>query len=327
MKPLLSLCIPTCNRADYLQRSLDSIVCQKRFDEIEVIISDNDSNDNTRILCEEYSQKYSNIKYYRNSSNIGSGNIPMALMLANGEARKVSNDSIIYKRNAIDKILQLIEYYYQSRDLIYLLNRVPKMGLKECDKLIHCTSVDEMLKIISYNITWIASMLVWEEYCDKDCDSMKLYISEEKSQLAQIPYLIDILQHNSNIHIYSETIMSVQHINRKNISYGLYQVFYSNYLNYMERYREAGLIAPETFEYLKRDLILGFFPQWIVTLRHNAKGDYIIKAENLGELIKRSCSDEKYYVLLCIKIAKYELLECILSIYSRIEDLTKMNGR
>jgi len=48
---LLSICIPAFNRDDYLKNTLDSIVNQAKFPaSCEVIISDNNSTDNTRVL-------------------------------------------------------------------------------------------------------------------------------------------------------------------------------------------------------------------------------------------------------------------------------------
>lgn len=42
-KPLLSICIPTYNRAEYLEKSLESIIRQSEFhsDDVDVVISDN----------------------------------------------------------------------------------------------------------------------------------------------------------------------------------------------------------------------------------------------------------------------------------------------
>jgi abequosyltransferase len=70
--PLISICIPTYNRKKYLKQCLDSIVNQDCFTEnqIEIIISDNDSNDNTEKLVKEYQINYKNIKYFINDNNI-----------------------------------------------------------------------------------------------------------------------------------------------------------------------------------------------------------------------------------------------------------------
>ena len=71
--PLLSICIPTYNRRQYLQECLDSIITQDEFNiqEIEIVISDNASTDDTTILVQEYTGKYPNIIYHRNTENIG----------------------------------------------------------------------------------------------------------------------------------------------------------------------------------------------------------------------------------------------------------------
>lgn len=72
---LLSICIPTYNRADCLKVCLDSIVgqfsSQEIADNVEIVISDNASLDNTKDIVNSFRQKYSNIKYFRNETNIG----------------------------------------------------------------------------------------------------------------------------------------------------------------------------------------------------------------------------------------------------------------
>lgn len=71
--PLLSICIPTYNREKYLKECLDSIITQEWFneDDIEIVISDNASKDNTTELIKEYQNKFSNIRYCRNKENLG----------------------------------------------------------------------------------------------------------------------------------------------------------------------------------------------------------------------------------------------------------------
>ena len=71
--PLLSICIPTYNREKYLQECLDSIIGQEGFStqDIEIVISDNASQDGTMSLVESYKAKYPNIQYFRNAENIG----------------------------------------------------------------------------------------------------------------------------------------------------------------------------------------------------------------------------------------------------------------
>ncbi len=75
MKPLVAICIPTYNRADCLRQCLDSITVQFKnkeiSDQMEVIISDNASSDNTGEVIKEFQATFKNIKYFRNETNLG----------------------------------------------------------------------------------------------------------------------------------------------------------------------------------------------------------------------------------------------------------------
>ena len=59
----LSICIPTFNRAEYLPVMLDSIFKQGIFDGVEVLVSDNNSYDDTARIVKEYKARYKNLVY------------------------------------------------------------------------------------------------------------------------------------------------------------------------------------------------------------------------------------------------------------------------
>ncbi len=73
--PLLSICIPTYNRAGYIRDCLDSIISQFTDPEmqkrVEIVISDNASSDNTTEVVKEYQAKYPTILYSRSETNLG----------------------------------------------------------------------------------------------------------------------------------------------------------------------------------------------------------------------------------------------------------------
>ena len=68
--PKVSVCIPTYNSEKYLREAIQSVLNQT-YTDYELIISDNDSNDNTSEIIQSF--KDSRIKYYRNQENIGIG--------------------------------------------------------------------------------------------------------------------------------------------------------------------------------------------------------------------------------------------------------------
>lgn len=75
-RPILSICIPTYNRAHYLAECLESLKNQLTGNDIlcghvEIVVSDNYSTDNTAEVVKKYENSFSNFKYFVNKSNLG----------------------------------------------------------------------------------------------------------------------------------------------------------------------------------------------------------------------------------------------------------------
>ncbi len=72
--PILSICIPTFNRAQELSECVGSIInqlAQIPAGQVEIVISDNASDDATEQAGRELAQKFPYIRYFRNAENIG----------------------------------------------------------------------------------------------------------------------------------------------------------------------------------------------------------------------------------------------------------------
>ena len=63
MQPLISVYIPTCNRRYLLERAVQSVVTQT-YPNVEIIISDDQSDDDTQDFCKGLVEKYNNIIYF-----------------------------------------------------------------------------------------------------------------------------------------------------------------------------------------------------------------------------------------------------------------------
>ncbi len=82
--PLVTIGIPTYNRAHLIAQTLQSAVDQD-YPNLEIIVSDNASIDQTSEICESFCTRYKNVKYIRQPSNQGgTENFNLLLKMATG---------------------------------------------------------------------------------------------------------------------------------------------------------------------------------------------------------------------------------------------------
>ena len=110
--PLVSILIPTYNRAEYFEQALISALNQSYLN-IEIIVGDNSDNDDTKKICERYIERYENIKYIKNTENLGmNGNIENLYEQATGRYINYLLDDDLFERN---KIETMMNYFIKDR--------------------------------------------------------------------------------------------------------------------------------------------------------------------------------------------------------------------
>jgi len=131
MNNLVSIAMSTYNGEAFLQEQLESILNQT-YTNLEIIISDDCSTDNTVEIIQEYKNKDKRITFHQNEKNIGFvKNFEKAISLCNGEFIALSDQDDIWKRNKIEIYLNEI----QKNVLIYsnaiLIDKYSKENGKE----------------------------------------------------------------------------------------------------------------------------------------------------------------------------------------------------
>lgn len=82
--PRVSIGMPIYNGENYLEETLDSLLCQT-YTDFELIISDNASTDRTEAICRTYAAKDGRIRYVRQPQNMGAAaNYNIVFELARG---------------------------------------------------------------------------------------------------------------------------------------------------------------------------------------------------------------------------------------------------
>lgn len=311
-QPLLSICIPTYNRSGYLNKTIESIVRSDGFNErdVEVIVSDNASTDGTERAVSEWTARYSNIKYYKNAENIKDRNFPIALGRASGQFRKLHNDTLIFNQGALQTMLSLLREHAAAKPVLFFLNQ--RSGV------FHATSIEEFLKKISFQITWIGGFGVWEDSCEgiSDC-----FTGCDES-LWQVPFLLNTCAGKDDFVAAGFPFFTQQTVSKKDISYGLYQVFYVNYLGFIKQQLEKGFISKECYDDLEKDLLFNFFPYWLYQFEIQNKQLVYSDKEDLLALVLSAYKDKEYYKEF---LGKYNLLKLKEKIKRLVKPILRKN--
>lgn len=109
-KPRVSVIVCTYNRASFIPQAIDSIIGQS-YTNLEIIIIDDASDDNTEEIINRYINNHSNIYYYRNENNLGIANSRnKAISLAKGEyIAPLDSDDFWMDRDKLKKQVEFLD--------------------------------------------------------------------------------------------------------------------------------------------------------------------------------------------------------------------------
>ena len=113
--PLVSVVIPTYNNTEVLKQALESVLNQT-YENIEIIIGDDSTNEETKNFIKPYLKKYSNIKYFYHGGPLGGRGVKNTIFILNKAAGKFINllyhDDIIYP----EKISKMMKVFVEDLD-------------------------------------------------------------------------------------------------------------------------------------------------------------------------------------------------------------------
>lgn len=102
MNPLVSIITPSYNQGKYIRRTIESVINQD-YENLEYIVIDGESTDNTLSILEEYNDK---LIYISEKDKGQSHAINKGFKLAKGEIVAWLNSDDIYESNCISKIVK-----------------------------------------------------------------------------------------------------------------------------------------------------------------------------------------------------------------------------
>jgi len=175
--PLVSVIIPTRNRAYILRSAIQSILWQT-YKNLEIIIVDDNSTDSTRNVVENIAKDNHNIKYIRNDIHRGlpaSRNI--GLSYAKGNLIFFSEDDLILMPNTIEILVKT----YSTLSKKYKVGAVaPRLILVSSTK--YYFPLHECAKIIGY-----FNMLTGDHCANYDEETSHILLSEHPPATSLMP--------------------------------------------------------------------------------------------------------------------------------------------
>ena len=305
---LLSICIPTYNRAEYLNETLRSIVVQDRFNksfDVEIVISDNCSSDNTSEIANKYVKMYPDkIRYFRNEVNIFDANFEKVLSYGKGEFLKLNNDTLVHKENTLDIIIETVKSNIEAMKILFFSN-----GTIQDIATVQVDDLDSFIKLVSYNFTWIGCFGIWKV----DFDLIKDFNRKAKLRLVQVDILLRLISAKKHVLINNTCIFDSVNPKTKG-GYNLFKVFVNNYLSLLRICVKNKQIKKSTYDEERLKLLNEFILIWNKRIISEKKYSFKITGSNYYLI--------KYYSLIDVlifnfKIAKYRVNRLIKKILKR----------
>lgn len=208
----LSVAIPIYNGARYIRESLDSIIYQLDSidEEIEILISDNASTDQTPEIIKEYKEKYPGIlSYFRNDQNIsGEKNTDLAVRRSKGEYVWLFTDDDVLIFPVLKKVLNVLNAY---SDLSWIFVNYARYNHDLSSKIstvidipedCYCENGEDFFKISRFANTALSSNIVRKRDWENTYESIK----NITAQHIQTVLPIYILKYNKSYIISSQLI-------------------------------------------------------------------------------------------------------------------------
>lgn len=249
-QPVLSICIPTFNRSGYLYFTLKSIVEQdffKNTNDIEIVISDNCSEDFTEKIAKIFADKFPDkIIYNKNETNIGDLNFEKVLSLAHGEVLKLHNDNFLFLDGALENIADEIKKHRSDKPMFFFSNGNSRVGESKL-----CSDLNEFVEAASYLTTWIAAFSIWKQDFDKFDDFAK----NIETYLTQTDVVLRFCASGKKMLVFDNPIFEGQGVLKKG-GYNISKIFGRNYLSLLKPYLLTGKLDKKSYEKEKKVLLL-----------------------------------------------------------------------
>ena len=239
----LSICIPTYQRIEITRNTIASIYADLNgvdLEEFEVIVSDNDKQESSRVFEQEFS--YKNFHYYRTNCE-GFLNSFHVLGYGKGLFLKLHNNYTMLKKGTLRYLIECVKSNQQKCPEIFYTNSL--LGAKA---KLEYDSFDEYMSNLSYFSSWSTGFGIWKS----DYDEVKNEIQINR-MFPQTSLFLTCSDKKTFV-LDDQQLFNDQKVPKKG-GYNPYKVFGIEYLDLLNEMVLAGKMSNVTFEKIRRDLL------------------------------------------------------------------------
>lgn len=274
---LLTIVIPTYNRANLLVKCINSIYTQiENLTDIDFIILDNCSTDNTKKIVSEYI-KDKNIIYIKNEKNIGPDlNFLKALQISNSKYIHIISDDDYMMKNSFNYEYSFLKnntdldlaytnlIHFNDKNLDNYYNK-----LFNLEKSIVLTSKSEFMNYVKNDITFLSGIIFNKLNFLKIKDPEKY---NNTNWLQSYVAFDTMCSTNVKLGLISTPIIAV-HDSLEPVTYNYYSVFGKNQkLLYKHAYQNCGF---------KKKVLIKLYKSRLKQFSRKLASDRIDKKKNL----------------------------------------------
>jgi abequosyltransferase len=273
-RPLLTVAIPTFNRAGYLQQNLDQLRAELRdvpAGTVEILVSDNCSPDDTPKIVQAAVKHGLAIRYVRNATNLGWGpNFAQCFDLATGKYVILLGDDDVFVDGALARLLRrLAERDYgvvvlgsYGYDEDFRTEQPPARGEAKEDSY---RDSNEFFVAVGPLMTLISACVINKSLLPGF--SIQGYTTGD---LAAFPLVLHAaLAAHENLYIRTYMIGSKRQ-NSFNYDYG--RVFVEEMWGIIDGFAGPGLNA-RTVRTIEQRMLLSYYPFYALDIRLHRRGD------------------------------------------------------
>jgi len=268
---LLTIAIPTYNRAAYLDNGLSHLVREPEINttEIELMVSDNGSTDATESVVKRWLSQGLKINYIRNQSNIGpDDNFLQCFRKASGKYILILGDDDILLPGALGAILSVLK---SGEYGIVHINAFSftRDYRAECPKF-----RQKSIKIYTDSERFIKKIGVFSTFISMNITNKSLFPADlniedfRGTNLIQLSWIFgsaSVAQQNAFLSRFCVAASASD-----SSGYQFSKVFVENMNKIFSMFVHRG-VSPRVFESIKRKMLFSFYPANIIRGRKNSK--------------------------------------------------------